>query len=174
MNIEVGGQANVMFSIYNIGKTTLYNANVTLQADSVSGGEAFLGNIAPGATGNVDLYVNGQAATMDDGTVKILLTFEDESGEVTTIEEKMSLFVNEPYYEDPMMYEDMMGGEIMMGEEPQKKFPVWAIAAIAGGVLVMGAAALIGRKVVKKKKAAKAEAALLEEDLLQDDEDDLV
>lgn len=169
MNIEVGGQANVMFSIYNIGKTTLYNANVTLQADSVSGGEAFLGNIAPGATGNVDLYVNGQAATADDGTVKILLTFEDESGEVTTIEEKMSLFVSEPYFEDPMMYDDMMYDETMMESGEQKGLSVWAIVGIVGGIVIAGAAALIVWKVLKKKKAAKAEAALLEEDLFNED-----
>lgn len=53
-SIEVGSEANVMFSIYNIGKTQLYNTTVKFIGDSITGGETYLGNIAPGATGNVD------------------------------------------------------------------------------------------------------------------------
>lgn len=164
--IEVGSDANVMFSIYNIGKTQMYNTNVMLQADSISGGETFLGNIAPGATGNVDLYVTGQAATMDDGTVKIIITFEDESGEVTTIEESMTLYVSEPYYED-MMFDDMM----MMEEEQSGGLPVWIIIVIAVAVIAVGVTVLLLLRRRKKKKAAAAEAALLDEELLKDDND---
>ena len=34
-DITVGSQSNVMFSIYNTGKTTLYNVQVKMYADSV-------------------------------------------------------------------------------------------------------------------------------------------
>ena len=162
--IEVGSEANVMFSIYNTGKTQLYNTNVKLEAESISGGESFLGNIAPGATGNVDMYVSGQMATMDDGIVKILITFEDEAGEVTTIEKEMTLFVSEPYFDD-----SMMGGEDFgMMEEPQKGLPIWAIILIillVTGIIV--AVVVIIRK-RKKKKAETAEAALLDQELLEE------
>ena len=162
--IEVGSEANVMFSIYNIGKTQLYNTNVKLQADSVTGGEAYLGNIAPGATGNVDLYVTGQAATMDEGIVKILITFEDEAGEVTTIEEEMTLFVSEPYFDD-MMFEDEM---MMMGEEPSSGGSAWVIIVVVVLVLAAGVTAVILIR-RKKKKAAKEEEALFDdEDLFRD------
>ncbi|MBQ8184919.1 MAG: hypothetical protein IJ036_03935 [Lachnospiraceae bacterium] len=162
--IEVGSEANVMFSIYNIGKTQLYNTNVKLQADSVTGGEAYLGNIAPGATGNVDLYVTGQAATMDEGIVKILITFEDEAGEVTTIEEEMTLFVSEPYFDD-MMFEDEM---MMMGEEPSSGGSAWVIILVVVLVLAAGVTAVILIR-RKKKKAAKEEEALFDdEDLFRD------
>ena len=67
-------QSNVMFQIYNTGKTTLYNVQVKFEADSVEGGDTFIGNLAPGATGNVDAMVNGIAATTDDGSVKAVLT----------------------------------------------------------------------------------------------------
>ena len=162
--IEVGSEANVMFSIYNTGKTQLYNTNVKLEAESISGGESFLGNIAPGATGNVDMYVSGQMATMDDGIVKILITFEDEAGEVTTIEKEMTLFVSEPYFDD-----SMMGGEDFgMMEEPKKGLPIWAIILIillVTGIIV--AVVVIIRK-RKKKKAETAEAALLDQELLEE------
>ena len=147
--IEVGNEANVMFSIYNVGKTKLYNVNVKFVADSISGGDTFLGNMDPGATGNVDAYLAGQAATMDDGTVKILITYEDEEGKEATIEKTMTLYVNEPFYpdmmEDPMMMEGMM--------EEQKLFPWWGFAII--GVAVAGAAAAAVFVIKKKKKAKK-------------------
>ena len=163
--IEVGNEANVMFSIYNVGKTKLYNVNVKFVADSISGGDTFLGNMEPGATGNVDAYLAGQAATMDDGTVKILITYEDEEGKEATIEKTMTLYVNEPFYpdmmEDPMMMEGMA--------EQQKGFPWWGFAII--GVAVAGAAVaavLVIKKKKKAKKLAQEEMELIES--LEDNE----
>ena len=146
--IEIGREANVMFSIYNVGKTKLYNVNVKFVADSISGGETFIGNMDPGATGNVDAYLVGQTMTADDGTVKILIAYEDEEGKEAVIEKTMILFVNEPFY--PEMYDDPMMMEGM--EEEQKSFPWWGYAII-GAVVAGGAAAAV--LVMKKKKKAK-------------------
>ena len=146
--IEIGREANVMFSIYNVGKTKLYNVNVKFVADSISGGETFIGNMDPGATGNVDAYLVGQTMTADDGTVKILIAYEDEEGKEAVIEKTMTLFVNEPFY--PEMYDDPMMMEGM--EEEQKSFPWWGYAII-GAVVAGGAAAAV--LVMKKKKKAK-------------------
>ena len=157
--IEIGNEANVMFSIYNVGKTKLYNVNVKFVADSISGGDTFIGNMDPGATGNVDAYLAGQAATMDDGTVKILITYEDEEGKEAVIEKTMTLYVNEPFY--PEMYDDPM---MMEGAyEEEKSFPWWGYAII-GAALVGGsvAAALIIKKKKKAKKAAQEEMLLIE------------
>ena len=159
--IEIGNEANVMFSIYNVGKTKLYNVNVKFVADSISGGDTFLGNMEPGATGNVDAYLAGQAATMDDGTVKILITYEDEEGKEATIEKTMTLYVNEPFYPD------MMEDPMMM--EEQKSFPWWGFAII--GVAVAGAAVaavLVIKKKKKAKKIAQEEMELIES--LEDNE----
>ena len=164
-SIEVGNEANVMFSIYNVGKTKLYNVNVKFQADSISGGDTFLGNIDPGATGNVDAYLAGQAATMDDGTVKILISYEDEEGKEAVIEETMTLFVMEPFYGD-MMEDPMMMGDPMM--EEATGFPWWGFALI--GVAVCGGAAAAGLIIRKKKKAKKAAQEELE--LIDDLEDE--
>lgn len=150
-SVDIGNEANVMFSIYNVGKTKLYNVNVKFEADSISGGDTFIGNMDPGATGNVDAYVTAQAATMDDGTVKILITYENEEGKEETIEKTMTLFVSEPYYpdmmEDPMMMEGM--------EEEKAGFPWWGIVLIVLAVII---AAVVAVVVMKKKKRAKLQA----------------
>ena len=161
--IEVGNEANVMFSIYNVGKTKLYNVSVKFEADSISGGDTFIGNMDPGATGNVDAYLAGQAATMDDGTVKIIISYEDEEGKTATIEESMTLFVNEPFY--PEMFDDPMMMEGMA--EEQKGFPWWGYALIGAVIVGGGAAAVL---ILKKKKKAK-KLALEELELIESLED---
>ena len=163
--IEVGNEANVMFSIYNVGKTKLYNVNVKFEADSITGGDTFIGNMDPGATGNVDAYLMGQAATMDDGTVKIIISYEDEEGKEATIEKTMTLYVNEPFYpdmmDDPMMMEGM--------EEEKAGFPWWGYVLIGAAVIGGGAAGLIiFRKKKKAKKLAEEELELI--DGLEDNE----
>lgn len=157
-SIEVGGEANVSFSLYNIGKTKLYNASVKFQADSVTGGDTYLGNIAPGATGSVDAYLSGAAATTDDGKVKILITFEDESGEKTTVEKEMELYVTEMMnYDDGMMDDGMMDD----GSQSQGGFKIWYVLV----PLVLILAAVVTVIVIRKKKAKKAAALLDAEDL---------
>ena len=157
-SIEVGGEANVSFSLYNIGKTKLYNASVKFQADSVTGGDTYLGNIDPGATGSVDAYLSGAAATTDDGKVKILITFEAESGEKTTIEKEMELYVTEM-----MDYDDGMTDDGMMddGSQSQGGFKIWYVLV----PLVLILAAVVAVIVIRKKKAKKAAALLDAEDL---------
>ena len=79
-SIAVGEQSNVMFSVFNTGKTTLYNVKVSYESDTVESGITYLGNIAPGATGNVDSMVTGIAPDMGEGIVKAVITYEDEAG----------------------------------------------------------------------------------------------
>ena len=154
-SIMVGEQSNVMFQIYNTGKTTLYNVQVKFEADSVEGGDTFIGNLAPGATGNVDAMVNGIAATTDDGTVKAVLTYEDDAGNQTRQEIDMQLYVSEPMVDDGS---DMMIPE----EEPQKTSNIGMIIGIIAAVAVGIVVVVVVVKLRKKKKAAK----LLQEDLL--------
>lgn len=165
--MEVGNEANVMFSIYNVGKTKLYNVNVKFEADSISGGDTFIGNMDPGATGNVDAYLMGQAATMDDGTVKVLITYENEEGKEEKIEKTMNLFVSEPFYPEDMDNMGMMEGM----EEEKAGMPWWGIALI---VVAVAAAAGVGFVVFRKKKRAKLQAQEELEviDLLEDSQNE--
>lgn len=164
-NIEVGSQSNVMFSIYNTGKTTIYNVQVKFIADSIAEASAFVGNLQSGNTGNVDVMLTGAAATMDDGTVKVEISYEDDAGNVTTAEKTITLFVNEMMMDDMMMGGDMMGGD-MMGDgmmpegEGGAKPKTGLIVGIAAVVIAAAVAGfVVFLKLRKKKKAALEEAA---------------
>lgn len=163
-DITVGEQSNVMFQIYNTGKTTLYNVQVKFEADSVEGGDTFIGNLSPGATGNVDAMVTGIAQTMDDGTVKAVILYEDEAGNQTREEKDITIYVNEIF-----MDEGMMDMPVEPFEEEKAGPSVATIVIIIVAVAVVAAAAVIGiLKFRKKKKAAKQ----LAEDLLDLDKDE--
>lgn len=161
-SINVGSESNIMFPINNTGKVILYNVMVSFEADSITGTETYVGNIKPGETGNVDTMVSGIAATMDDGKVKIKITYEDENGELQDpVEKELSLYVMEPMPDD--FGDDMMTGDFgdVPMEEPSffQKYLKFIIPAIA--VVVAAAASFI---IIKRKKKKAAE----EEDL--DDE----
>jgi len=152
--IMVGEQANIMFSIYNTGKTTLYNTQVKFIGDSISGGETFVGKVEPGATGNVDAMVNGIAPTMDEGIIKVEISYEDAAGNITTSEKEISLYVSE------MMDPGIDGGfeEEIPVEENKTSTIIIVVAAVVVVVVIAGIIILI-----KKKKKKKAELELQKE-----------
>ena len=166
-DISVGEQSNVMFSIFNTGKTTLYNVQVKFEGDSISGGEAFIGKIEPGATGNVDTMITGEAATVDDGTVRAVVYYEDESGTVYTKEAEFTLFVSEAYYEDDMMYDDMMMEEESSGGS-------WKAVVIVLVILVIIGIAVTTVVILKKRKKKKEQLELeaeLDADIVDEETD---
>lgn len=159
-DITVGSQSNVMFSIYNTGKTTLYNVQVKFIGDSVDEASAFVGNLQSGATGNVDVMLTGIAATMDDGTINMEISYEDEGGNVTTTQKPITLFVSEEMFDDMGMDGGMIDGDMMPDEEGgQKKSPIIAIIAVVIEAVIAGVIVFI--QIRKKKKAAQ----MLAEDL---------
>lgn len=162
-NISVGSEANIMFSVYNMGKTKLYNVQVKTESEYLSGGDAFVGNLDSGATGSVDMYVTGQAATADDGTVKLLISYEDEAGEAQVIEKEINLIVNEAmpdeYLPDDVYFDDSE-------YEEEGGMTKYIVAAIGILVIVIVIVAIVLKK--KKKKAQ----MLLEDDFLDEDDKD--
>ncbi len=167
-DITVGGQANIMFDVYNTGKTTLYNVWVKFEGESITGGDSFLGTISSGATGSVDAMVTGAAATMDDGKIKAVISYENESGVVSTVEKELELFVMEEMMGE--FTDDMMGIEGDMGDMGEmegggKKF----ILPIVLAVIVLAIAGIIIFRIRRKKKKEQEE---LEADLKALDETD--
>ena len=164
-DITVGSQSNVMFSIYNTGKTTLYNVQVKFVADSIDEASAFVGNLQSGATGNVDVMLTGISATMDDGTINMEISYEDDGGNVTVIEKPITLYVSEPFFDDMMMgdmvYDDMMMGEMETEESKPKT------GYIVGIILIVVGAAIIWLTVFLRIRKKKKAAALLADDLLE-------
>ncbi len=166
-SIEVGGQSNVMFSIYNTGKTTLYNVKVNYEGDTIESGISYVGNITPGETGNVDSMLTGIAPDMGEGVIKAVITYEDESGNETSFEKEINLSVYEVVYDDGGMYEDPG-----MYEEPQeesKGFPMIAIGGIILAVVIIIVIVVIVIKKKKKAKQHKEDLELLEESENEDD-----
>ena len=150
--ISVGGESNVMFSINNTGKVMLYNVNAVFEADSIQKNEAYVGNIEPGKSGNVDTMINGIAPTTDDGKVKLSITYEDENGKVSTVEKEIQLMVNEDQSMDESNVDDTWSSDDIQ-PEPSTTDKLKHLAIPVGIVGVVLAAVIIVVIRRKKKKA---------------------
>lgn len=163
-SIEVGSEVNVMCNLYNLGRTKLYNVKVNFEGEGISAAEQFLGNVESGATASIDSMILGEAVTTGDGTVKMVMSYEDEEGVRTTFEKNLTVFVTEPMVEDMGMIEPI---EPM---EEEKKFPVIPVAAgviAAAGIVIT----VIVIKKKKKRRLEEEEAGLVDEfDRLTEDE----
>ena len=157
-SISVGEESNVMFGINNTGKVTLYNVMARFEADSIQTTDTYVGNIKSGETGNVDCMVTGAAPTADDGKVKIIISYEDENGEVSEVEKELTLYVSEPAPDMDDM--DTSGFDEMPQEDPGplRKYGKIILAA----VVIVGA--IVGGTVFRKHRKRKKEAALLASD----------
>ncbi len=152
--ISVGSETNVMFPINNTGKVLLYNVMVAFVGDSIQQTNSYVGNIKPGESGNVDAMISGTAPTMDDGKIKVMITYEDENGVVSEpVEKEISLTVTEQEDLDPGMDGS---GDFPAVTEPEgtSKFGKIIIPAVIV-VLVIGT---IGTVYVLKKRKKKKEA----------------
>lgn len=156
-SINVGSESNVMFSINNTGKTMLYNVNVTFKGSSISGGDTFIGNIEIGGTGNVDAMVSGAAVTEDEGKVKAIITYEDESGNVSTKEQEFELFVSEATDMEGMDDFGAMEGMDDFGEETPKSHSVSFIIIVIVVIIGILAGAVVAILFLKKKKQKELE-----------------
>ena len=154
-SLSVGNQSNVMFSIYNMGKTTFYNLQVKYEADFIEGGDTFLGTLKPGETANVDSMLTAAAPSAGE-TVKAVISFEDESGNPVSFEREFALDVYEEVYMEPEMPEDMMPA--------QPSGPnVGLIAGSAAAAVAVAAAVTV---LIVRKKKKKAAALKREDDFL--------
>lgn len=169
-SISTGSETNVMFSINNTGKVALYNVMAAFEADSINPVETYVGNIKPGETGNVDVMITGAAPTADDGKVKIVISYEDENGEATTIEKEMMLFVTEelPVYDE--MIPNEFDQEVMAEQTFFEKNKI-VIAILAALVSCIAVFAIIKRRKKKKQKEAEDDIDIeTEEETGADDE----
>lgn len=147
--IMVGEESNVMFSVNNTGKIMLYNVMARFEDPSISTTEAYIGNIKPGASGNVDVMLSGAAQTEGDGHIKVVISYEDEYGEETETEKEIVLYVNEIFDNG----EDFSEMDFVVPEEPkwyEKPYMKWVY--IGGGAAVLLALVSIIRHRKKKKE----------------------
>lgn len=155
-SIAVGEEANVMCSLYNLGRLKLYNVKAVFEGDSIEKEELFVGNVEPGSTASIDAMVKGKKETADDGKLTMTMSYENEEGEVFTEQKEFQLMVMPE--ETP---EDM---DVMMPEEEEsgKGLPFPLIVVLV--LLVVGAVVtVIVLKQRKKKKDKDEEEELLYE-----------
>ena len=162
-SVEVGSETNVMFGINNTGKVILYNVMARFEADSIQAVDAYVGNIKPGETGNVDTMLTAIAPTMDDGKVKIIISYEDENGTVSETEKEMLLTVSEgTVIDDDIGAADRLDGGMDDMDSSQNKgiklvavpLTIAVIAGLSAGVLIW-----------KKKKKQKSENESVDDEI---------
>lgn len=156
--VEVGSEVNVMCNLYNLGRVKLYNVKARFEGEGLKSKELFVGNVESGATAVIDGMVTGEQATTGDGKAKLLITYEDEAGTISTAEKELTLQVVEPIPEDVIMDDPSM-----MEPEEEKGFPV--IPVVIGVAVVAAIIGVILFKKHKKKKVTEEEEEFLEDEL---------
>ena len=153
--IDIGEQSDLMFSIYNTGKTTLYNVQVTVDDATVQPALAYVGNLSPGATGNVDVMLTAKEySESETAMLPIVISYEDETGSVSTQTRNISLAVQQAVVEDWSAMEELPA------EESGAKLTIWQIALIAVGGLILLIGVIAGIKAMKNKKKKREEEEL--------------
>ena len=112
-----------------------------------------MGNVESGATGTIDGMINGDTERGTDQPCKMIVTYEDEAGNESKVEQEFNIEVT-PAVDDTAMS--------MEEEEQSKGLPIVPILILILAVAVVIAAVVITKK--KKKKRAQLE----EEDLMDE------
>jgi hypothetical protein len=146
----VGSNVAVGVTLYNLGKTTLYNCMVDVVGEGVTLEESYFGgNIAAGGTMRADLNVTPTAAGQLDAKVRV--TYEDVNGKATEELLPMSMFVNE----EPAggMVSPGNGATEIPGDKPAGANIGWVFWTL-GGIAVATGAVFLGIKAKKKRERA--------------------
>ncbi len=155
--IEVGGEANVMCSLYNLGRIKLYNAKARFEGNGIKKQEIFIGNVEAGATGSIDAMLKGEKVTNGNSKITMTLSYEDESGNISETTKDFELEVTEAVDDSDMhMNTD---GDVEAGSGGFPVVPVVVVIAIIAGAVT----AVVFVKKKKKKQMLNEEEELLDE-----------
>ena len=162
-SVAVGEEANVMCSLYNLGRIKLYNVKATFEGKNIKKSEVFIGNIESGATGSIDAMLEGKKISDGPAKVTMTLSYEDESGNISTTTKDLNLEVTEKVDDDEAAASDMP-------EETQKSFPVIPVVIVAVIIAVVAAVVILKKR--KKKQMAEIEEEELLDELERSSEDE--
>ena len=145
----------------NKGKTIIYNLSAELKGENIAnvGQQQFLGNVQSGTEQSVEFYVMPETAGIVKGI--IVLTYEDDAGNVKILEKEFSATVEEsmdPWGPMPPIEPEIVDPEIQAG------MPIWVWFIVALVVIII---LVVIIKVIKAKK----KKALAKLDMEDDDED---
>ena len=145
-SVSVGSESNAMFGINNTGKVILYNVQAIFQSDYIKKATAYVGNIKPGETGNVDVMLSAVKATMDDDTIPVEIQYEDVNGNKYSEKTEINLSITEQAEENQMDIPDDKDVQ-----EKNSSFPLPPAGAILA-VMAVGAGIYFVKKNKGKKK----------------------
>ena len=162
--VMAGEEANITCSLYNLGRVKMYNVKVRFEGDAIEGQELFLGNLDSGATGTIDGIVTAVAESYEESNCRLILSYEDDAGNVSSVEQKFTMMVNpEEDFTDTGMME-------MTEEDSSSPLPGILLAVAAVIVIGMILAAVLIRKKKRDKAAAEEEELMDEVERLTEDE----
>ena len=105
----VGQTAAVGVSLYNMGKSSIYNCMVTVEGEGLSMPETYFGgNIASGGTMRAEFDVQTDVA--GDIAGEVVISYEDVYGEQMQERLPLQMFVNEQIAIDPVLEDGAMAG----------------------------------------------------------------
>lgn len=149
--ISVGQDANISFPVQNKGKVQLFNARALVKpGQAVSGPEVFIGNIAPGASGSVDMMVHAEKT--NDKPIVVRVIYEDAAGVESSFEREIKLDIGPETTEEP-------GTTV---EQPANPMAGVMLPLLIGALLLIGliVAAFVWRERRRRAKQAQLEASL--------------
>ena len=147
--VSVGEEVNISCSLYNLGRVKMYNVKARFEGKMIDTQEQFIGNLDAGATGTIDAIVTAKKATKGTEECKLVLTYEDDAGTVSTSEQKFQMTVlEEAAVEDAGMMPEAV---------PEEGGSPGILAAVVLAVIAAAAGGTVAFIKLRKKKNHEAE-----------------
>ena len=141
----------VSFSLYNMGKSTIYNCMVDVEGEGIKLEESFYGgNITSGNTMRADFNVIPSVEGQMDA--KVIITYEDVYGQQIREEKPLTFNVMGSFNPEEGMGEGEGVFQPGMEMPPQSSFPTGLIIAIAAVALIGTAAVIV---ILRRKRRRK-------------------
>lgn len=100
-NLELGDTVEICGTVNNLGAGTLYNVTAHIEGDNLAEQESYVGNIASGKSGSIDVLTKADVISHNAGDKnKLIITYEDKAGNVYSEECDFGVSVAQPIYED--------------------------------------------------------------------------
>ena len=157
--MTLGGEGSLVFTVNNLGKSAISNVKASIkEGQAVTGSEAYVGNVAAGATANVDMIV--QAVDVTASPITLVLSYENSEGVEASLEREVPVTVMEM-----AQNEGMLGPEDIHEEDSTIPWGLIGIGAAVLAAIVIVAVVAVRRHRKKKDVEDEADAlSLLDQD----------
>lgn len=149
--LGVGFEGSLMFTINNQGNAGVYNVKVAVQDDAVTAEDVYVGNIAASSSAYATLNVTGAKDNTDSGTIKVVISYEDATGNEGKMEESIACVVGESVE----MTDSDWGEELDPDYEDESSgLPIWLIILLILLAIIVVVAVVVILVQRKKKRLA--------------------